>query len=309
MPCINFKEISEAHVSSGNQDSFELFARDFFEDILKFKVLSEPSRGADGGKDILFEEQQSGTLSESKTVWLVSCKHKAHSGHSVTPDDETNISDRMEQFKADGFIGFYSTLASSGLNSRLDSYKTRFKIQIFDREKIEYYILKYKRYELFKRYFPVLYQRWMETEGKHVPSRILSSYEPLRCSVCGTDLLSPEKHDHGIVGFVMHPETYKCVDCYVACRGGCDQKMQSRYRMVGSYTAWDDVDDLLIPTIFLQRIIALLNQLHSGEFEFEPQGFESYKQILIKISQCVLRQQSEEDFNRAKELANLPEGI
>ena len=53
MPCIDFREIPEAHVASGNQDSFELFARDFLTEILNFKILSEPSRGADGGKDIL----------------------------------------------------------------------------------------------------------------------------------------------------------------------------------------------------------------------------------------------------------------
>ena len=83
MPCINFCEIPEAHIASGNQDSFELFARDFLTEILSFEILSEPSRGADGGKDILAEERQLGTLSENRTIWLVSCKHKAHSGKSV----------------------------------------------------------------------------------------------------------------------------------------------------------------------------------------------------------------------------------
>lgn len=89
---------------------------------------------------------------------------RAHSGKSVTPDDETNISDRLGQFKANGFIGFYSTLASSGLNARLDSYNDRYKIQIFDKEKIEAFILNHKRYELFRRYFPVSYKAWLETE-------------------------------------------------------------------------------------------------------------------------------------------------
>ena len=45
MPCINFCEIPEAHIASGNQDSFELFARDFLTEILSFEILSEPSRG------------------------------------------------------------------------------------------------------------------------------------------------------------------------------------------------------------------------------------------------------------------------
>lgn len=309
MPCIDFREIPEAHVASGNQDAFELFARDFFTDILRFKVLSEPSRGADGGKDILVEERQLGTLSESRTVWLVSCKHKAQSGKSVTPDDETNITDRLVQFGADGFIGFYSTLASSGLNNRLDSYKDNYKIQVFDKEKIESYILGNKRYELFRRYFPQSYQRWLDTEGKSIPSRILDKYEPLNCAVCGADILSSEKQDHGVIGFVMNPKTHKYCHCYAACRGNCDYKMEAFYASRGTYTGWNDVNDLMIPTIYLQKNMAIINQLHSGDLEFDNQGLEEYKQILIKISQYVFRHQSEEELERVRQLSVLPEGI
>ena len=125
MPCIDFREIPEAHVASGNQDSFELFARDFLTEILNFKILSEPSRGADGGKDILAEEIQFGTLSTNHTIWLISCKHKAHSGKSVTPDDEANISDRIEQFEADGFIGFYSPMRN-GLRTNAKGFRQKF---------------------------------------------------------------------------------------------------------------------------------------------------------------------------------------
>lgn len=309
MPYIDFKEIPEAHKASGEQDRFELFARDFFEDVFKFQVVSEPSRGADGGKDMLCVEQQAGTLSRSSIKWLVSCKHKAFSGNSVTPDDESNILDRIEQFKADGFIGFYSTLASSGLNNRLDSYKDRYRIQIFDKEKIESCILGHKRYELFRRYFPQSYQRWMFDEAKRTPSKILSSYQPLKCCVCGTDLLSPDNEDHGIIGFAMNSKTHKCSHCYAACRGDCDYKMETFFASKGIYTGWNDVNDLLIPTIYLQKNMAIINQLHDGTLEFEGDGLEGYKSILIAISQYVFRQQSEEELERVKLLSMLPEGI
>ena len=309
MPCINFCEIPEAHIASGNQDSFELFARDFLTEILNFKILSEPSRGADGGKDILAEERLFGTLSENCTRWLVSCKHKAHSGKSVTPSDEINISDRLTQFKADGFIGFYSTLPSGGLNERLDSYKERYKIQIFDKEKIESLILGKKRYELFQRYFPESYRKWIEFQSKRLPSKILPSYEPLKCAVCGVDLLSPENEDHGIVGFVMDPQTHKCVHCYTACRGDCDERMEAYYSARRQYTGWNDINDLLIPTLFLQKNIAIINQLHDGELEFNSNGLEEYKQILIRVSQYVFRHQTEDEWKRVESLSILPEGI
>lgn len=314
MPSIDFREIPKAHNASGQQDTYELFARDFFTDILKFKVLSEPSRGADGGKDILCEEQQFGTLSDNKEVWLISCKHKAHSGNSVTPDDEYNISDRLTQFSATGFIGFYSTLASGGLNTRLDSFKGRYKVEVFDKEKIEDFILGHKRYELFKRYFPISYKRWFEIESKNEPSQILGDYEPLTCEVCGIDLLKVDRSDdnnHGIIGFVMHREheIYRYIDCYAACVGKCDRKMVAVYASLGYFTAWDALNDLLIPTLYLRRYMAILNRLVDNNLEFEPEAFRKYKQMLIAISQYVFRHQSEKEIVRIKKIIEIPEGL
>lgn len=312
MPIIDFREIPVANTGSGNQDTFELFARDFLVEILKFKILSEPSRGADGGKDILFEECQSGTLSENKFVWLVSCKHKAHSGNSVSPSDEENITDRLNQFNANGFIGFYSTLCSSGLNTRLDSYKDKWKIEVFDKEKIEQYIFNHKRYELLKRYFPESYKTWFELESKNKPTQILSKYSPLNCEVCGKDLLKVEKKDgfnHGIIGFATNPKTHKYESVYAACTGKCDRKMQSYFNSKGYFTAWESLNDLLLPTIYLRRYMALLNQLHEGRIKFETNALTEYKQVLISVSQYVFRHQSEKEIKRVKSLAEIPDGI
>lgn len=312
MPILDFTEIPKAHIATGNQDTFELFARDFFVEVLKFKTLSGPNRGADGGKDILFEEYHSGTLSENKLVWLVSCKHKAHTGLSVSTNDENDISDRVAQFKADGFIGFYSTLCSSGLNNRFDSFREKFGIEIFDKEKIEKYIFKHKSYELLKRYFPVSYKKWYNVESNTEPSKILDNYEPLLCKVCGTDLLKIDRSDgnnHGIIGFVRHPKTHKYIDVYSACVGNCDRKLQAFYRTKKMFTSWDSLSDMLIPTIYLRRYMAMLNNLNKGTSKFEPKAFECYKQILIAISQYVFRQQSDRDIRRAKSLLDLPDGI
>ena len=110
MPILNFKEIPEAHIASGEQEAFEFFARDFFE-YLGYQILSEPNRGADGEKDLVVREMRIGGGGETSIKWLVSWKHKAHSGSSVSPTkDESNIRDRVEIAQCTGFIGFYSTL-------------------------------------------------------------------------------------------------------------------------------------------------------------------------------------------------------
>ena len=48
MSAIDFKEMPEAHLGGGLQDTFELFARDFLS-YLRYTVAEDPSRGADGG--------------------------------------------------------------------------------------------------------------------------------------------------------------------------------------------------------------------------------------------------------------------
>src|SRR5690242_19978493 len=85
MAALDFKEIPEAHLASGLQDTFELFARVFLA-FLGYQVEGNPSRGADGRKDVVVVEKRSGVGGETRVRWLVSCKHKAHSGASVKPD-------------------------------------------------------------------------------------------------------------------------------------------------------------------------------------------------------------------------------
>lgn len=79
MPVLDFTEISEAHKSSGLQDTFELFARDFLS-FIDYKILTDPDRGADGGVDLIVEERRTSVGGETLIKWLISCKHKTHSG-------------------------------------------------------------------------------------------------------------------------------------------------------------------------------------------------------------------------------------
>lgn len=149
---INFLEIPPANTGDGDQDTFEEFAQEFLEAL--GYVIEEPvSRGADGGKDLLILEING----ESAKRWLVSCKHFAHGGRSVSLNDEINITDRLEQFDCQGFIGFYSTLASSALLGRLRSYKTQKGIdyKIFNRSRIQKLLVTKRQLQhLLQIYFP-----------------------------------------------------------------------------------------------------------------------------------------------------------
>lgn len=185
MPVLNFKEIPEAHVANGMQDTFELFARDFLS-FMGFRVISAPDRGADGGKDIIAEETRVGVGGETTVKWLVSCKHNATSGKSVSSNVESNVSDRVHANKCDAFLGFYSTVPSAGLNSILEGLNL--EQTIYDRERIEGRLLhSSKGLEIAERYFPKSLASWKTNNPK--PAQLFADQASLECHICQKDLL------------------------------------------------------------------------------------------------------------------------
>lgn len=157
MPRINFKEIPQANLANGEQDTFELFARDFLE-IIGYEIKTEPNRGSDGGRDFIVTEIRRGVGGITRIPWLVSCKHHAHSGKSVNPNDEINILERVTQHNCLGFLGFYSTIASSGLSQQLEGVRTNksdFEFQIFNGETVSTKLLANPELGiLLEKYFP-----------------------------------------------------------------------------------------------------------------------------------------------------------
>jgi len=158
MSVIDFTEIPKANTGSGDQDTFEMFARDFFWS-LGFDIEIGPSRGADGGRDLLVFEPMSGIVSQSGKRWLVSCKHFAHSGRSVADKHEPDIAGRVSKFSCDGFIAFYSTLPSSGLANTIELLKEKFLIEVFDKARIEHFLVSERKLRsVLRRFLPNSYK-------------------------------------------------------------------------------------------------------------------------------------------------------
>lgn len=314
MAIIDFKEIPKANVANGNQDVFELFAREFFH-ALGFFVLEDPDRGQDGGRDIIISEKRTGIINDTEIRWLVSCKHKIHSGSAVNVSDEEDISDRIQFHRCDGFIGFYSTVVSSPLNRKFEALKDKYQIEIFDREKIERILLENRAVnKLIRRFFP---QSYNDIELKS-PSNLLSKYEPLRCKVCGKDLLHRDMLDkyEGIVVFVQDMDYYRCnagknkyTEVYCVCKGICDRKMEAIARSYGNITGWNDISDLIIPVQFLKFVLAIMNRIREYEDVYTDEAYGELKNIIISLAQITMKGQSEKDINRVKSLLELPDGL
>src|SRR5436190_918688 len=99
MMLLDFTDIPEAHKGGGQQNSFEQFARDFLREY-GFKIEQHPGEGVDFGKDLIVSEIRKGVSeNETKFLWLVSCKHKAHSGNSVGISEESDPKGRVDHHK------------------------------------------------------------------------------------------------------------------------------------------------------------------------------------------------------------------
>lgn len=305
---IDFKEIPK------DGEVWEFFARDFLTE-LGFYVEDNPDRGPDGKKDLIISEDLKGNLGKYKLKWLVSCKHNAHSGKSVQEKEEINISERVKSFKCDGFIGFYSTIPSSSLNTRLTKLKENKEIEdyrVFDHKLIENYLIRVGYSELLMRYFPKSYK---EIKPLHL---IFDKYLSLECKECSTDLLKRiyEARYAGLIGMVYKTQTFKnkkgkedyinvYEDIYWACKGDCDMKIENKLTAQGKVSGWEDIDDLVIPAHFLNWFLSIMNTIESGETKFTSNAYEKLKYFIKAICQKVMREMTKNEKKRFKKLLEL----
>ncbi|MFT3784159.1 MAG: hypothetical protein QM790_19295 [Nibricoccus sp.] len=137
MGLIDFTEIAcpkSPAPKGGCVDDFELFTLEFFTQVKRLRIFKYPSRGSDGGIDLGAE----GVISGAAGRWLVSCKHKAHGDKSVFPEEEINIVERLGRWECTGFIPFYSTIASTALDSNIEGVKKLgFAVERYFKDRIE----------------------------------------------------------------------------------------------------------------------------------------------------------------------------
>lgn len=309
MAVLDFKEIPEAHKGSGMQDTFELFARDFLA-FIGYKIVTDPDRGADGGVDLIIEEKRTGVGGETTIRWLVSCKHKAHSGNSVSPTDDANIRDRVEANNCQGFIGFYSTLASSGLSTNLEGMNDKFEYQIFDREKIEGKLLhSAKGLEIAERYFQKSLADW--TTENPQPAEIFVDKPSLKCKICEKELL--EQEDNGVItlwqrirkDYDKEPEYFEHV--FWTCRGRCDDVLIHHIRSQNKnlIDGWEDISDVMMPTIFIKWVMSIMNEQRAGVI-YSDEAFENLKHFLLQVFPYVSRHLTSKEKDKIKSLGMIP---
>lgn len=306
MPILDFREIAAA-TGGANRDQFELFAREFLEST-GFKVISGPDRGADAGRDLLVEEIRSGVAGETRVKWLVSCKHNAHSGKSVTPKDEPDIHDRVRTHGCKGFIGFYSTVPSSGLATKLNAPNLPFEVLVFDQEKVEKQILRPSSLNLARRFFPKSFAKW---QSEHpAPVRLFSEEPELLCFYCKKDLLRPKSRGIVVVWTIsqrdnVEPLPERTEHLYWCCKDNCDAMLQKKYQRPGIIDGWEDIPDLIAPIAYLRWAMVVLNEFYQG-MTYSDEAFKNMKTLLINLFPLVCREMTTDEQERIKYLGVVP---
>jgi hypothetical protein len=168
---IDFTDIAPSNKGGKYQDLFEQFACAFLE-AKGFEIVQRPDRGPDGKKDLIVKELLRGLSGTSEIMWLVSCKHNAHSNKSVNDSDEPDISDRVLKFNCQGFMGFYSTIPSSGLANKLHSLKTNIKsfdYIIYDSSRISNELLTMNHCAaIIANFFPNSYEKYRQLNIQNI---------------------------------------------------------------------------------------------------------------------------------------------
>jgi hypothetical protein len=306
MPVLDFREIPIPTVGA-TRDQFELFAREFLE-FIGFKVIVGPDRGPDGGRDLVVLEARTGVAGETQVKWLVSCKHKAHSGASVTPEDEPDIYDRVRTHACQGFLGFYSTIPSSGLATKLDAPTLQFEVQVYDPEKIERHLLTSSAgLALAKRFFPKSLTRWQKEHP--TPAKIFREEPALFCWYCKKSLLLPKPHGIVVVWTTLpekdQPRREHTEHVYWCCKGRCDSALQSYYRRQGLVDGWEDIPDLLMPIAYIRWVMTMFNEFHRG-MTYSTDALANSKQLLLNLFPLICRDMTEEEKERINSLAMIP---
>lgn len=305
MTIINFLEIPKANTGSGNQDTFELFARDFFED-LGYRIIQGPGRGSDSGRDLIIEERRVGVGGETFVRWLVSCKHYAHSGKSVGVEDETNILDRLNAAKAGGFLTFYSTLPSAGLVTRLQELTPTCEHCVYDCAKIETHLLRLESgHRLFSRYFPISHRNWSVAHPRKAQLHL--EEEPLACAYCKRDLLAEDRAGMGMLVLWEDTTTRQIDTVYWCCKGHCDSALGKRYSAPSHTDIWDELGDYTLPTIYILSVTHYLTSINEGR-RFSEDALANLRKFMILTFHHVSRDltPNEKEIVRTHILCGLP---
>lgn len=139
---------------------------------------------------------------------------------------------------------------------------------------------------------------------KKKPVRIFSDDPELKCEQCCKNLLDNTAQGNYIV---FKSETdggkYSCIK--YACKEHDSVVTRNAKKKSLMDTGWDDVDDMLIPTIWIQKLMAFMNELYTSHQNISKEYFEDVKKLFLNTYPYVAREITKEELERVNQLSGL----
>jgi hypothetical protein len=143
-------------LSKDGQD-LELLIRELL--VMKGQRAYWSGKGSDGGKDLICHESINSIFVPETKIWLLQCKHNAHSGKSVSLNDLDDIVDSCNHHGAKGYVLVCSTHPSSKVVERLEGITANPHNNIvatyWDAVMIEQLLSTPRFWTLAQRFFPI----------------------------------------------------------------------------------------------------------------------------------------------------------
>jgi hypothetical protein len=127
--------------------------------------------------------------------------------------------------------------------------------------------------------------------------------EPLTCDVCGKNLF--DNPGMSIIVFHEDADTRAIKDIKVCCKGDCDRILKSR-RPKDYIDGWREVTEFTNPYLYIKNVVAVLNNLQSGEQKFDDEAFKKYKNIILNCYPYVCRDLDQNEMSTAEFESMLP---
>ena len=310
---LDFKEIPKANDANGHQDTFEFFAREFLE-MMGYTIIQDPSRGPDKGKDLIVSEQLKNKETIYEIKWLVSCKHKVHSGKSIDRNDEHDIIDRVIKNNCSGFMGFYSTPSATTLSDTIYALNSNnnYRIHglIYDPIKIERYLLqsKDKGWDIIARFFPISYTRY---KGKNPgPVQIYDNQQPVLCEITKKDMFNDRSV--GCVAYIIKKTDELEINKYVEylenviiCKKTCLDAIEKTENARGNIVDFIEFDDFCNPYEWIKTLLHFQYDIQRGSTRLSNETFDKMLGVFAKTFPYVARTMTDDEKEMARHYAML----
>jgi hypothetical protein len=181
-------------------------------------------------------------------------------------------------------------------------------VKLLDHEQIERRLLESsKGRDVIQRFFPASFSHL-----KREPAQLYTQDQSICCDNCGKDLFNPPSG----IWVIWHTDTEDnkeadhFVDMHFACKGTCDMKVEREVRMRHSargfiHDGWDDIPDILVPTVFITKVMAFINGFARGD-TYEPEVLEKVKGLLLTAFPHVSRNLTLEEQQTLEHLQRIP---